>query len=94
MARTVKRHRRRGGAWYNPLSWFDKKPEDMPPAKVAEAVAPIVPSPAAQADALGTASPSASSPPAGEPLGPDVGGKRRRRKHHSRRKTRRHSRRR
>jgi hypothetical protein len=80
----TRRRRMRGGVWWNPLSWG--KTEDLPPAKIAEAVAPALPSAPAQATALGAPAGSASV------LGPTastataLGGRRKTRKH---RKTRR-----
>ena len=47
-----KRRTQRGGVWYNPLSWFSKKPEDattgvQPPPPVAAPVAAPPPTVAA-----------------------------------------------
>jgi hypothetical protein len=79
--KTQRRRRMRGGAWYNPFSWFT--PATAPPAQIADAAAPIVDStvgtPAEQAKALDVA-PAPPSAAAG-----DFGGGKRKRRHTRRR---------
>jgi hypothetical protein len=75
----------KGGAWYNPMTWFEKKPEE------AVAAAPVAAEDAVQdtAQAVGLDTPPA---PEGLPGGNTLAGGRRRktrkhkRKHKSRRK--------
>jgi hypothetical protein len=61
----AKRHstRRRGGAWYNPFTWFSTAPET---ASVGATPAPPAPG-----------SPSLSGSPSTAPVNPPYGGKKR-----------------
>lgn len=78
-----KTHRRRGGAWYDPRTWFNKKPEE------AVAHAPVAAEEAVQ-DLTGAPKESTGVPggmPASAPAAAVLGGRRKTRK--TKRKTRR-----
>ena len=94
--KTKKHSRRRrsmrgGGEWLKPWTWG--KPTQQLVTTTTQSVAPMVPSPAAQAAAIG-ASPggtvSTGAPilgsTAASPLPPEIGGRRRTRKRKSRRR--------
>jgi hypothetical protein len=90
--RHSRRRRHRGGFWsINPMNWGKPAPVpgqtlELPPAKMAQAAAPMVPSPSDQAAVVGTPPGSASI------LGPTastaaaMGGRRRSRRRKTRRR--------
>jgi hypothetical protein len=91
-----RRRRHRGGFWsINPMNWGKPAPLpeqtlELPPAKIAQAAAPMVPSPSDQAAAVGTPPGSADILGPTASTGTALGGRRRRtRKHRKSRRSRR-----
>jgi hypothetical protein len=86
------RKTKRGGAWWNPFSWGKPaQSASMGLTDTTKEVAPLAASavgtPAEQAAALGTASPSSPSmAPSGEALGPTAGRRKHRKTHRRSRK--------
>ena len=74
-----RRRRMRGGAWFDPRTWFTSPPAEAPPAQMAEMAKPVVDAvatPEKQAEILGM---PAGAPDAAPVPPPSAGGRRRRR---------------
>ena len=80
-----KTHRRRGGAWYDPRTWFEKKPEEAvqdAPKAADQAMKDLTGAPEEESGVPGGMSPSA-------PVSSYLGGRRRKTRRRKSRKSRR-----